>query len=319
MNMYHTSVKGSNPHLTGDMNRLSDAQILARYAQIHEKVASEATTRVMFTAVDNLQTRVVEDIVRGPRAQTPAIETLFDTTREMLDSMGTAAHPTAHRELKEELINYVRWLYAVYKGSEAKSMEPASSTRAVVGDPRGANATLLAPPMMAPGVEFMSPESAMTNVIGTAPRITKQNVAIITKKFTLYNKRLTEINGVPAQGGTGEIKGHMRLALILQREASASFDTARGVAVATPLTAEGVGQLRVIQRARENLLMRSQRVRELMAERERVNAYIQQVGPLLAAYRRAHPGGGTRRSSQRMPQRMSRRMFRRSSRKHSRR
>lgn len=309
MNMYHTSVKGSNPHLTGDMNRLSDAQILARYAQIHEKVASEATARIMFTAVDNLQARMVENIVRGPLSQTRTIETLFDTTLDMLDSMGTEAHPTAHRELKEELINYVRWLYAVYKGSEAKvSVGP---TRAMVGDPRGANEMLRAPPMMAHGLEFVSPESAMTNVIGTAPRITKQNVDIIMKKFTLYNKRLTEINGVPAQGGRGEIKGHMRLALIIQREASASFDTARGVAVATPLTAEGVGQLRVIQRARDNLLMRSQRVQELVAERERVNAYIQQTGPLLAAYRRAHPTGGTRRS----PRRMSRRM----SRKHSRR
>ena len=311
MNMYHTSVKGSNPHLTGDMNRLSDAQILARYAQIHEKVASEATTRIMFTAVDNLQARMVENIVRGPLSQTPAIETLFDTTREMLDSMGTETHPTAHRELKEELINYVRWLYAVYKGSDAKSMVPAGPTRAMVGDPRGANEMLRAPPMMAHGLEFVSPESAMTNVIGTAPRITKQNFAIIMKKFTVYNKRLTEINGVPAQDGRGEIKGHMRLALILQREASASFDTARGVAVATPLTAEGVGQLRVIQRARDNLLMRSQRVQELVAERERVNAYIQQTGPLLAAYRRAHPTGGTRRSSRRMSRRMSRKHSRR--------
>jgi hypothetical protein len=311
MNMYHTSIKGSNRHLTGDMNRLSDAQILARYAQIHEKENSDATTRIMFTAVDNLQTQVVEDIVRGPLSQTPAIETLFDTTLNMLDSMGTEAHPTTHRELKEELINYVRWLYAVYKGSEAKSMEPAGPTRAMVGDPRGANEMLRAPPMMAHGLEFVSPESAMTNVIGTAPRITRQNVAIIRRKFTDYNQRLTKINGVPAQGGKAEVKGQLRLALILQREASASFDTARGVAVATPLTAEGVGQLRVIQRARDNLLMRNQRVRELAAERERVTAYIQQTGPLLAAYLLAHPTGGTRRSSRRKPRRKPRRMSRR--------
>ena len=311
MNAYHTSIKGSNPHLTGDMNRLSDAQILARYAQIHEKVAGEATTRIMFTGVDNLQTQVVEDIVRGPRAQTQAIETLFDTTHEMLDSMGTEAHPTAHRELKEELINYVRWLYAVYKGSEAKSMGPVGPTRAVVGDPRGANALLRAPPTMAHGVQFVSPETAMTNVIGTAPRITRQNVDIITKKFAVYNERLTKINGVPAQGGKAEIKGQLRLALIIQRLASESFETARGVAVATPLTAEGIGQLRTIQRARDDLLMRSQRVRELVAERERVTAYIEQTGPLLAAYRRAHPGGGTRRSSRRMSRRMTRKHYRR--------
>jgi hypothetical protein len=115
--------KGSHPHMTGDMTRLTDRQIMSRYAQIHEKGTTDATVRSLFTAVDDLQTRLFTHIQSAEITPIlpPGVIRGFEDTRTILRAVDTS-----HVILKEELLNYVNWLEGI--SNSVASVLPADRT-----------------------------------------------------------------------------------------------------------------------------------------------------------------------------------------------
>jgi hypothetical protein len=115
--------KGSHPHMTGNMTRLTDRQIMSRYAQIHEKGTTDATVRSLFTAVDDLQTRLFTHIQSAEITPIlpPGVIRGFEDTRTILRAVDTS-----HVILKEELLNYVNWLEGI--SNSVASVLPADRT-----------------------------------------------------------------------------------------------------------------------------------------------------------------------------------------------
>ena len=115
--------KGSHPHMTGDMSRLTDRQIMSRYAQIHEKGTTDATARSLFAAVDDLQTRLFTHIQSAEITSILPSGVIrgFEDTRTILRAVDTS-----HVILKEELLNYVNWLEGI--SNSVASVPPADRT-----------------------------------------------------------------------------------------------------------------------------------------------------------------------------------------------
>ncbi len=109
--------------MTGNMTRLTDRQIMSRYAQIHEKGTTDATVRSLFTAVDDLQTRLFTHIQSAEITPIlpPGVIRGFEDTRTILRAVDTS-----HVILKEELLNYVNWLEGI--SNSVASVLPADRT-----------------------------------------------------------------------------------------------------------------------------------------------------------------------------------------------
>jgi len=89
--------------MIGNMSRLTDAQIMARYAQIRTKGTTDASVAPLFAAVDELETRVRESSAPA----SPELVARFEAVRSLVRTTATR-----HAILKEELLNYINWLEA---------------------------------------------------------------------------------------------------------------------------------------------------------------------------------------------------------------
>jgi len=91
--------------MTGDVARLTDANWLARYDQIHVKADGEPTVAGLFTSVDTLQAHIISHIYS--EILTPVVPELVDEVERVRATIRGAR--TSHALLQEELLNYVNW------------------------------------------------------------------------------------------------------------------------------------------------------------------------------------------------------------------
>lgn len=294
--------KGSHPHMTGDMTRLSDTQIMSRYGQIHGKGVADATVASLFAAVDDLQSRLFTHIRSTDLSPVlpPGIIRGFEDVRSTLRAV-----ETKHAILQEELLNYVNWLEGISRGTAASHREAENArtgrNRAIENAvrpslPNSASAAAAGVLMPPPGIvigqapRFVENEgtgTATATAAGTATVAAAGTaVATISKsQYQLTRQRVTILEGF--------IRNYRTM---IRTEIGVLRNTPR-LDVTTP---EGIRQLRNFQGLRSSAKELHQRLtattRDLEAKQALVARYEATAPTITRKGRRAKKARKTRKT-----------------------